>query len=1124
MKNFFLWLAAFSALALHAVQVGDGEARKQRAVSVPDGVRLIWENSPWGWSDVVYDKPVSLGKVDGQRVTMTLAGRPEGFANIRLRLRDSNGEIFQYDPVRPGFLPVVTFLLTPGGFRGYWGGDRNRRIDGDARIIGFALGFTGKGTSGDVTVGNPQVFASEEEAAVTEKRTRVLDFAGETNWRLVGRTPVVAATSAGSVVDAARTRHFLMIDRERDKAVPLRRPVRARLRATLLEGTGSLGLVVRAADGKDLVVGKSELKPGANELEFDLSQITKDQPTPGIAAWSPEGDLLVRLESLDVFCRSTVPEAVDVEVETGSPVRHVLPGEEKKVRLLLTNRGGKDAALVLELRLSDFFGRSIASRRSIALKAGERISLPVAERLPARGIWYVDYTLRDSGGKTCPAIGRRSFAVMAPAGETAGFDDGFKIGVNTHSEQWSSLMAAREIEAAALAGAKTVRCGGISGGAVARSMNSWDYRLIDNLVNLGNKHHVEFQLMLADAPGAWAWDESVPPCDQSKPRFQRCPNLDYWRLYIRNTVTHLKGRVRLYEQWNEPELRDFANFPLDAYLRLCKTTAPIVRECDPGAFLMSGGLTGIGEPLPLQYLEEILKNGGVDAVAYHRHGTFQNYVIGVDGELLPRLRKYGCGRWYSTETGITSRGGLERLQAETLWMKLLFAWSRGAVGYQWYDLRNDGYSSDSGESNYGMITRDFYPKAVYVAFNELAKHFRGAEFVREIPVRRSVRLMEFRRDGEIRLAAWKENDTTLGNLLLATDAEGVEAYDLMGNPLNAELRDGVVFLGFDVPSLLILKGATRCAPAGELLGSSFGGTVLPGRETPLRLRLSNPLKTEAEFQLKMHTPEKLTSGSGEYDVRVPANATKEITIPVRAAKEFRLPFGGREQLWIDYRLSGTNWGGRFSLPVYSAVFIAAGDFAGPPDFKLADRSRNETVVVPSPSTDHRLWRGPDDLSVEVRLACRDGRLLLRVDAVDDIFSQPFGGGEMWRGDSVQFALVLPDRTGMWEIGLARRDDGQSEIRTWSAPDGLDASSPSREGTLKTERKGNRTRYEAAFPLESLGLTRELLESGIRFNLLVNDNDGEGRDGWMHIVPGIGGEKRPDQYPVLVFGTDGGRTK
>lgn len=38
----------------------------------------------------------------------------------------------------------------------------------------------------------------------------------------------------------------------------------------------------------------------------------------------------------------------------------------------------------------------------------------------------------------------------------------------------------------------------------------------------------------------------------------------------------------------------------------------------------------------------------------------------------------------------------------------------------------------------------------------------------------------------------------------------------------------------------------------------------------------------------------------------------------------------------------------------------------------------------------------------------------------------------------------------------------------------------------------------------------------RFNLIVNDNDGQGRKGWIQVAPGLGGNKDAEQYPFVVF--------
>jgi hypothetical protein len=43
-----------------------------------------------------------------------------------------------------------------------------------------------------------------------------------------------------------------------------------------------------------------------------------------------------------------------------------------------------------------------------------------------------------------------------------------------------------------------------------------------------------------------------------------------------------------------------------------------------------------------------------------------------------------------------------------------------------------------------------------------------------------------------------------------------------------------------------------------------------------------------------------------------------------------------------------------------------------------------------------------------------------------------------------------------------------------------------------------------------------IRQGCRMSLLVNDNDGAGRKGWLEWTPGIGQTKDPSQYVPVSF--------
>ena len=72
--------------------------------------------------------------------------------------------------------------------------------------------------------------------------------------------------------------------------------------------------------------------------------------------------------------------------------------------------------------------------------------------------------------------------------------------------------------------------------------------------------------------------------------------------------------------------------------------------------------------------------------------------------------------------------------------------------------------------------------------------------------------------------------------------------------------------------------------------------------------------------------------------------------------------------------------------------------------------------------------------------------------------------------------------------------------------------------LETSRdeRAKRTVYRAAIPFRAIGLTEAAARRGFRFNLIVNDNDGEMRESCIGIAPGIAEDKDPERYPTLVI--------
>ena len=188
-----------------------------------------------------------------------------------------------------------------------------------------------------------------------------------------------------------------------------------------------------------------------------------------------------------------------------------------------------------------------------------------------------------------------------------------------------------------------------------------------------------------------------------------------------------------------------------------------------------------------------------------------------------------------------------------------------------------------------------------------------------------------------------------------------------------------------------------------------------------------------------------------------------------------------------------------------------------PDFTLDRPEQVYDFFEGNPAGVKRLWSGPADNSAKVWLARESNGLRVRVEVEDDRHSQPYCGETQRQGDGVRIALALPGTAGRFEFGFAHRDDGRPDVRCSVVPGGFKADRAAASVRLETCRAGTVTRYDASIPYAAIpGLTAKTLEEGARFNLIVDDNDGSGRDATIEIVPNAFDSGDMSLAPVIRF--------
>ena len=249
-------------------------------------------------------------------------------------------------------------------------------------------------------------------------------------------------------------------------------------------------------------------------------------------------------------------------------------------------------------------------------------------------------------------------------------------------------------------------------------------------------------------------------------------------------------------------------------------------------------------------------------------------------------------------------------------------------------------------------------------------------------------------------------------------------------------------------------GKTRTVPAPDWYARSAKG-VVPSR-CELRIETTEGIITKVPFKLTLQTARRVADAGPD------------------AAEDRRATREGRP--WPDAMSLDSHW------------FIR----------QLAD------------------WRGPEDLSAKLRFLWDDANLYLQVAVTDDKFVQTFSGGDTWQGDGVQFA-VQPEYDRRPQAKFAEFSvalvGGRPDV--FVAHDDLGGATKA-TATAEIQQEGTRTVYRIAVPWAGLGI-KPAAGRTIAVSMLVNDNDGNGRRGWMEWGDGIGYSKDPSLYYDLTLG-------
>ncbi|MDX6767667.1 MAG: hypothetical protein SFU85_12870 [Candidatus Methylacidiphilales bacterium] len=687
------------------------------------------------------------------------------------------------------------------------------------------------------------------------------------------------------------------------------------------EANAPVNVIVDTAEGPKQVAGGWGNNPGFQTLRFRLDNAFFGQRVPGSktpAAGEKGYDFRLNAFNTDVAIRSIRVKGYDLsdkpdwkrlarlEKITGDKdIFAFAKGEKASLHFHMRNLALKPVDLAYNFQLLSPDGVALGSSEgNLTLKPGQAdaIHYPVGtEKLP-----YGVYTIRlKTDAKTPTGFENlyeheTSFAIHSPVVLPKAGDKEFLYGLDV--VQGSPLDHPAFVQWATVMGVDIFRNGGPA---------ITDFAAMDKALEIYGKAGLSTQMM--------------PEPRYNPDAKQRAAAVAELAGQAEAFAARYKDRVTYYELGNEPDLTFFYPGPIEDYLEGFVTLRDAIKRGNPGAKVMNGGLAFFGEDgmrRSKSFVEKVPKSK-IDILAYHGHGP------GADSERKAYERIAAIIRGTDkadkpladTESGFAAKTARqERIQARTAIQKLVYAQSVGSPLFYWFRLYFTG-----AEASYSSLKTPQEPRPVILAYRTTVEMLRGYQFSRLFDFDQSgAEGYVFEKpngQGNV-LVTWGGEENTVYRTLelggLRDTDKGVVSADLFGNrKVRRASKDGVLSIGVGADPLFISWQGN--AKALKVLPSSIEAdpvvNLLPGKQTPVRVKVRNPGKSPAKAQLS-------------YEIA---------GTPVSGTQEVALPGSGEAVAKVDINLNPT--GTALAWPVNWMVYtgFGEGDF-DPATFKQIPQS------------------------------------------------------------------------------------------------------------------------------------------------------------------------------------------
>ena len=209
--------------------------------------------------------------------------------------------------------------------------------------------------------------------------------------------------------------------------------------------------------------------------------------------------------------------------------------------------------------------------------------------------------------------------------------------------------------------------------------------------------------------------------------------------YAEFVVTHFKGKVHMYEVFNEWDGKvghTSAGTP-QTYINLLQVVSPRIKRIDGSISVLGPAVTNAG--LANGWFESFLAAGGtkwLDGVSVHAYSFYMGKANRTPAAGIKRaegyealIKKYNANKalpLYFTEVGYPTYnnavGTPVDLSGDYLAQLYLLARTLPFMkGIWWYEFQDGGTDKNNVEHNFGIVNADLTPKPGYDELKEIAK-------------------------------------------------------------------------------------------------------------------------------------------------------------------------------------------------------------------------------------------------------------------------------------------------------------------------------------------------------------------------------------------------------------------